>query len=175
MNQVTFSCFSFDKALTNATDSSLTHHDSQPFFVPRDPPIQPLDFGQPAAHWMQPLARSGPMTSLVGIPCNWYMEDATPLQYYPHMPNSHGYVDVRSIEQMWKDRFTWLWENPASENAGNFLFSIVLHPDTSGMPHIIGMIERFLRWLQGFGESVEFCRCEDIAKAWKEAQSGGER
>lgn len=68
----------------------------------------------------------------------------------------------------------WLWENSPSESAGNFLFPIVLHPVTSGMPHVIGMIERFLRWPQSFGESVEFWRYEDIAKAWKEAQNGDE-
>ena len=135
----------FKNELNNIIDSSLTHHDSQPFFVPRNPPIQPLDFERPASDWMHPLAQSGSTTALVGIPCNWYMEDATPLQYYPHMPNSHGYVDVRNIEQMWKDRFLWLWENSMSEGAGNFVFPIVLHPDTSGMSHVIGMIERFLR------------------------------
>lgn len=171
MNQSRDSSFFFRGRAHHTIDSSLTHHDSQPFFVPKDPPIQPLDFSQPASHWMHPLIRPGPATSLVGIPCNWYMEDATPLQYYPHMPNSHGYVDVRKIEQLWKDRFLWLWENPTCEDANDFVFPIILHPDTSGMSHVIGMIERFLRWLQGFGESVEFWRYEDIARVWKEAQS----
>lgn len=64
----------------------------------------------------------------------------------------------------------WLWESSPSESAGNSRFPIVLHPDTSGMPHVIGMVERSLRRLQSFGESVEFWRYEDIAKAWKEAQ-----
>lgn len=52
----------------------------------------------------------------------------------------------------------------------NFVFPIVLHPDTSGMAHIIGMIERFVKWLRGWGEEVEFWRYEDIARAWKEEQ-----
>ncbi len=64
----------------------------------------------------------------------------------------------------------WLWEDPTPESGGNFVFPIVLHPDTSGMAHVIGMIERFIRWLQGWGEEVEFWRCEDIARAWKEAR-----
>lgn len=44
------------------------------------------------------------------------------------------------------------------------IFSIVLHPDTSGMAHIIGMIERFLKWLFAFGDNVECMLCEQIAE-----------
>ena len=109
--------------------------------------------------------------NLVEIPCNWYMEDATPMSFYPHTENSHGYVDPRQIEQMWKDRFTWLWENErdmSDDSKTTFLvFPLVLHPDTSGMAHVIGMIERFVKWLKSWGEDVVFERYEDIAKAFK--------
>lgn len=152
-------------------DTSLTSHDAQPFFMQRNPPIRPIDFSQPASTWMHPTTQSGPATSLVGIPCNWYMEDATPLQFYPHTPNSHGYVDVRTIEQMWKDRFLWLLENGADEGGPDFVFPIILHPDTAGMAHVIGMIERFVKWLQDWGDEVEFWRYEDIARDWKEKHS----
>ena len=99
------------------------------------------------------------------------MEDATPMTFYPHMPNSHGYVDTRTIEQMWKDRFTWLWENErewSRNSRTDFLvFPLVLHPDTSGMAHIIGMIERFLTWVKGMGDEVSFETYESIARAFK--------
>ena len=99
------------------------------------------------------------------------MEDATPLSYYPHTANSHGYVDVRHIEQMWKDRFTWLWENErerSNQAQSSFLvFPLILHPDTAGMAHVIGMIERFLTWLKDWGDDVVFERYEDIAQAYK--------
>lgn len=184
-------------------DSSLTHHDSQPYPLPLTSPIHPPDFTKPAATWMHPTplpssltspssssassAASFPTSFLVEIPCNWYGEDETPLSYLPHVPNSHGYVDVRVIEQMWKDRFTWLWEHAheddgadgslegsggasVEEQVTQFIFPIVLHPDTSGMAHVVGMVERVLRWLQGMeGQGVEFCRYEDIARETKEA------
>ena len=113
--------------------------------------------------------------NLVEIPCNWYGEDATPLSFYPHTSNSHGYVDIRSLEQAWKDRFIWLWENGQADDdddgpSGDFIFPLVLHPDTSGMSHVIGMIERILLWLKGWGEEVEFWRYEDIAKDWRREQ-----
>ncbi|KAI4185376.1 MAG: hypothetical protein LQ346_005907, partial [Caloplaca aetnensis] len=165
----------------------------------------PPDFSKPASSWMHPTPLPSSLTytdasfptsaSLIEIPCNWYGEDETPLSYLPHVHNSHGYVDVRVIEQMWKDRFEWLWEHahedleqpsqsPSQEKSGQatredgrdvkeesvteFIFPIVLHPDTSGMAHIIGMIERVLVWLKGKeGEGVEFCRYEDIAREAK--------
>ncbi|KAL8941288.1 MAG: hypothetical protein Q9216_002349, partial [Gyalolechia sp. 2 TL-2023] len=105
--------------------------------------------------------------------------DETPLSYLPHVNNSHGYVDVRVIEQMWKDRFLWLWEHAweecenggeAGERVAEFIFPIVLHPDTSGMAHVIGMVERFLKWLAERGPEVEFCRYEDIAREEKEGR-----
>ncbi|KAI4244637.1 MAG: hypothetical protein L6R40_002841 [Gallowayella cf. fulva] len=150
-------------------DSSLTHHDSQAYFLPRHLPIVPPDFSKSASSWMKPTPiSSSPLTSVVEIPCNWYGEDETPLSYLPHVNNSHGYVDVRVIEQMWKDRFTWLWQNAddegSEEGVNDFIFPIGLHPDTSGMAHVIGMIERMMVWLQGWGEEVQFCRYEDIAR-----------
>lgn len=38
------------------------------------------------------------------------------------------------------------------------------------MAHIIGMIERFLKWLLAFGEEVEFLRCEEVAEMFKQTQ-----
>lgn len=154
-------------------DTSLCAHDSQPYLAPLDTPIQPPDFSKPAATWMHPnpnpsSAATATATSLVEIPCNWYMEDMTPLSYFPHAPNSHGYVDVRLIEQMWKDRFEWLWENGSGEQdeGGDFVFPLVLHPDCSGMAHVIGMVERTVKWLKE-KEGVEFWKYEDIASAWR--------
>ncbi|KAL9026583.1 MAG: hypothetical protein Q9196_004766 [Gyalolechia fulgens] len=170
-------------------DSSLTHHDSQPYPLPLIPPIHPPDFSKPASTWMHPtpLMTSPTSSSLIEIPCNWYGEDETPLSYLPHVNNSHGYVDVRVIEQMWKDRFLWLWDHAweecgdggglGRERVTEFIFPIVLHPDTSGMAHVIGMVERFLTWLAGWGHEVEFCRYEDIASEEKERRrvKGDER
>ena len=34
------------------------------------------------------------------------------------------------------------------------------------MAHIIGMVERVVKWFQGFGKSVEFCTYEQIAATW---------
>ncbi|EMC97574.1 hypothetical protein BAUCODRAFT_456424 [Baudoinia panamericana UAMH 10762] len=156
-------------------DSSLTHHDSSPYFVPLNPaPITPIDFSpnKKAADWMHPSPHfdSLPKSQLVEIPLNWYEEDATPLQFYPHTVNSAGYVDVRVVERMWMDRLEWLRGEVAEEDGEMKVMSLVLHPDTSGMAHIIGMIERFLRWVLSLGEEVEFMRYEEIAAEYRRRQ-----
>ncbi|KAI8934265.1 hypothetical protein NX059_009007 [Plenodomus lindquistii] len=154
-------------------DSSLSHHDSRPYFLPKLPPIVPpkYDVNTSAKDWMKPLPKPSAPTSktLVEIPANWYAEDMTPLQFYPNTPNSQGYVDVRVIENMWKDKFEWIRGevNDLGEK-DTMVFPLVLHPDTSGMAHVIGMIERVLKWMQGWGAEVEFCTYETAAREWKE-------
>ena len=50
------------------------------------------------------------------------------------------------------------------------VFGMIVHPDTSGMAHIIGAVERFLLWVKGFGDEVEFLTCAEIAEEWKKTQ-----
>ena len=112
---------------------------------------------------------------MVEVPSSWYTEDLTPLAFYPHTANSHGYVDVRVIERMWWDRFNWLWENEA-EDDGGFLFTLLFHPEGAGRSHIIGMIKRVLMGLNekaksGEGEVV-FMTMEQAAREWRQRQEG---
>lgn len=158
-------------------DSSLSHFDSVPYYLPRNPaPIEAIDFApsRKAADWMHPSKdfTQLPKSELVEIPCNWYMEDMTPLQFFPNTPNSAGYVDVRVVENMWKDRMEWLLSEIRDGREDMVVFSIVIHPDTSGMAHVIGMVERFLRWcLEELRDEVEFLTCRDVAKEWKSGQA----
>jgi peptidoglycan/xylan/chitin deacetylase (PgdA/CDA1 family) len=162
-------------------DSSLTHYDCTPYFLPKDPtPVEPIDFSpeNKASSWMNPSPDFAALTKsdLVEIPCNWYLEDATPMQFYPNNANTQGYVDVRVIERMWMDRVDWLRREiqEEGEEGGMKVLPIVTHPDTSGMAHIIGMIERFLKWLQGLGDEVEFVTCGELAYQFKQTQGQGQ-
>lgn len=71
------------------------------------------------------------------------------------------------------DRFEWLRSEIADGREDMTIFSIILHPETSGMAHVIGMIQRFLQWLQGFGDEVEFLTYGQIAQEWKDSQHKG--
>jgi len=163
-------------------DTSLTHHDSQPYYLPRLPPVELPDFAadKSARSWMHPLPAALPPTdtTLVEIPCNWYAEDMTPMQFWPHTPNSMGYVDARVVERMWKDKFEFLRGEVAEmghgdgdEDSGMTVFPLVLHPDTSGMAHVVGMVERMLMWLKGWDEEVEFVTFGECAASWKNKQT----
>ncbi|KAJ4994241.1 hypothetical protein SVAN01_00070 [Stagonosporopsis vannaccii] len=154
-------------------DSSLSHHDSKPYYIPNLPPIKPPTYAAEtsAKDWMKPLPQPSAPTSktLVEVPANWYAEDMTPMQFWPHTPNSQGYVDTRVMENMWKDKFEWI--RTEVEDMGEkdtMVFPLVLHPDTSGMAHVIGMIERMITYLKSWGDEVEFCTFEHAAKEWKE-------
>ncbi|KAL1797452.1 hypothetical protein ACET3X_004058 [Alternaria dauci] len=160
-------------------DSSLSHHDSKPYYLPNLPPITPPKYTKEASakDWMKPLPRPSAPTAktLVEIPANWYTEDMTPLQYLPNAPNSHGYVDVRVMENMWKDKFEWI-RSEMHDSVGEkdvVVFPLVLHPDTSGMAHVIGMIERMIKWLKTWEGDVEFCTYEEAAGEWKEKNAVG--
>lgn len=158
-------------------DSSLSHYDSKPYYLPKDPaPIEPIDFSadKKASSWMHPSPdlNSLPRSDLVEIPCNWYMEDMTPMQFFPHVPNSAGYVDVRVVERMWIDRFQWLRSEIEMGREDMTVFSLVIHPDTSGMAHIIGMIKRFFEYIKSFGSEVEFMTYEQIATQWAREREG---
>jgi peptidoglycan/xylan/chitin deacetylase (PgdA/CDA1 family) len=156
-------------------DSSLSHHDSQPYFTPSDPPIQRIDFSQPASSWMHPTPLAPANTPvghpLVEIPTGWQNEDMMALQYFPHLHNSQGHVDARVIEQKWKDMFLWLWENSdLDQEDGSFVFPLLMHPDTSGMAHAIAMADRVVGWLRSWGDSVQFQTYAGIAQDWLNEQ-----
>lgn len=154
-------------------DSSMSHYDSTPYFLPSNPaPIKPIDFSPEAKaeSWMHPSPNfhSLPKSNLVEIPCNWYAEDMSALQFFPHTPNSAGFVDVRVVERMWMDRFEFLRSEAEEDGEEELVFGLILHPDTSGMAHVIGMVKRFFGWLRKFGEDeVEWCRYKEVAERFR--------
>jgi hypothetical protein len=96
------------------------------------------------------------------------LQDMTPMQFWPHTSNSQGYVDARVIEHMWKERYEFLSaEIEEDDDRGMTVFPLILHPDTSGMAHVLPMIERFLKWVLAKGESVEFMSFGEAAYKFK--------
>ncbi|PCD36710.1 hypothetical protein FGRA07_07714 [Fusarium graminearum] len=145
-------------------DTSLSGHDAQLYHLDSGFPLDVVDYSKSASTWMKPSPQPRQL-SVVEIPANWYMEDMTPMQFLPNVTNSHGFVSSEAIEKMWKDRFNWLWNwGPDGSGPGDFVFPLVLHPDTSGMAHVAGTIEGMLRWLKEWGPQVEFVTYEEAAR-----------
>lgn len=70
-------------------DSSLTHYDSTPYFMPKDPvPVEPIEFeaGVSAKEWMKPSPRFEELekSGLVEVPCNWYQEVGLSFLFFSH-------------------------------------------------------------------------------------------
>ena len=179
-------------------DSSMNAHDSLPYFLPEPldlPPNHIPDFSKPAESWMHPLPppeqKTSPTdtdSSLIEIPTSWYTEDMTPLGFYPYMPNSQGYVSTDVIEKMWWDRFIWLWDNECdvgtemadenqisgAEQSFGSIFTLIIHPESAGRSHVIGMIDRFLGRMISFAREnasegeITFETMERVALDWRE-------
>lgn len=137
-------------------DHSLMHNDFHPYYPTIKDKWTKIDYDKPAAEWMKPLER-GEVSELVEIPANWYLDDLPPMMYIKESPNSHGFVSPRHIEEMWRDQFDWVYRE-----YDYAVFPITIHPDVSGRPQVLLMLERLIEYMQGH-EGVEFVTLNDMA------------
>ncbi|HEU0115245.1 MAG TPA: polysaccharide deacetylase, partial [Thermomicrobiales bacterium] len=100
-----------------------------------------IDYRQPAATWMKPL-QLGEETDLIEIGANWYLDDLPPMMFIKKSPNSHGFVNPRDIESMWRDQFDWVYRE-----YDYAVFPLTIHPDVSGRPQVLAMHERFIDYI----------------------------
>lgn len=133
-----------------------------------------VDFDQPASTWMKPMQKLQPR-NVVEIPGNWDLTDFAAFNFVPAAPNSHGYVDPHVIERNWKEMFEGWYEeyNNEPDEPQGFVFSVTVHPQSSGKPHILAMHERFVKWLKEGWEGVEFVTCAQIAEEFLEGRLKG--
>jgi len=72
-------------------------------------------------------------------------------------PNSHGFVNPRDIEQMWRDRLDWVYRE-----MDYGIFPMTIHPDVSGRPQVLQMLERLIEYISGHS-GIEWVTFEAIA------------
>ena len=122
-------------------DHSLMHNDFHPYYVRVGDRWTKIDYTRPAAEWMKPLVR-GQETTLIEIPANWYLDDLPPMMFIKKSPNSHGFVNPRDIEQIWRDQFDWVYRE-----YDYAVFTMTIHPDVSGRPQVLLMHERLIEYI----------------------------
>jgi len=137
-------------------DHSLMHRDFECYYVRVGDSWTNIDFSKPASEWMQGLVR-GEETNLVEIPANWYLDDLPPMMFIKNSPNSHGFVNPRDIEQIWKDQFDYVYRE-----YDDAVFPITIHPDVSGRPQVLLMLERLIAYITAH-PGVQFCTLNEIA------------
>jgi len=141
-------------------DHSMSHHDCQPYYLRTGDTWTKIDYTKPAPTWMHPLKR-GEETGLVEIPGSWYIDDLPPMMFIKNSANSHGWVNPRDIEEIWKDHFEYFYREEEE-----FIFPITCHPDVSGRPHVLLMHERLIEWINTH-EGVEWVPMETICDEFK--------
>lgn len=124
-------------------DHSQNLNDFVPFYARVGDSWTKIDFSRPAESWMRPLRR-GQEIDLVEIGANWYVDDLPPMMFIKGSPNSHGFVNPRDIEQLWRDQFDWVYRE-----LDYSVFAFTIHPDVSGRPQVLLMLERLIDYISG--------------------------
>lgn len=137
-------------------DHSLMHNDFTPYYVRVGDKWTKIDYSQDAESWMKPLVR-GTESDLIEIPASWYLDDLPPMMFIKKSPNSHGFVNPRDIEDMWLDQFDWVYEN-----MDYAVFPITIHPDVSGRPQVLLMLDRLIKHMKSH-DGVKFVTMNEIA------------
>jgi peptidoglycan-N-acetylglucosamine deacetylase len=117
-------------------DHSMFHDDFTPYYVRVGDRWTKIDYSQRPDTWMKPLQR-GSETNLIEMPASWYLDDLPPMMFIKKAPNSHGFVNPRHLEEIWRDQFDWVYRE--MEYA---VFPITIHPDVAGKPQVLLMLER---------------------------------
>ncbi|MEW5422910.1 polysaccharide deacetylase [Amorphus sp. 3PC139-8] len=138
-------------------DHSQMHNDFFPYYVPKGESWTKVDYGQTAESWMKPLVH-GAESDLVEIPASWYLDDLPPMMFMKASPNSHGFVNPRDIEELWRDQFDWVYRE-----YDYAVFPITIHPDVSGRPQVLAMHERLFEHMARH-PGVKFVTCEEMAQ-----------
>jgi peptidoglycan/xylan/chitin deacetylase (PgdA/CDA1 family) len=137
-------------------DHSLMHNDFHPYYVRVGDRWTTIDYSKKPSEWMVPLQR-GQETGLIEIPANWYLDDLPPMMFIKKSPNSHGFVNPRDIEQMWRDQFDWVYRE--HEYA---VFPMTIHPDVAGRPQVLLMLERLFAYMTSH-PGVRFVTMDEMA------------
>ncbi|HEX2809914.1 MAG TPA: polysaccharide deacetylase [Kineosporiaceae bacterium] len=141
-------------------DHSLMHRDFEPYYVRVGDSWTKIDYSLSAEEWMQPLIR-GRETDLVEIPASWYLDDLPPMMFIKASPNSHGFVNPRHLEEIWRDQFDWVFRE-----MDYAVFAMTIHPDVSGRPQVLLMLERLIEHINGH-DGVRWTTFDEIADDFK--------
>ncbi len=151
-------------------DHSQGYRDFQPFYARVGDTWNVIDYSKTAREWMKPMVH-GKEVDLVEIGANWYVDDLPPMMFMKKAPNSHGFVNPRDIEELWRDQFDWVYKN-----MDYAVFAFTIHPDVSGRPQVLLMLERLIKYINKH-EAAEWMTFEEIATDFRKRYpfGGGSR
>lgn len=148
----------FERGITY--DSSLMEDDYHPYYVRVGDSWTKINYNGPAADWMKPW-KAGKAVDLVELPANWHLDDAPPLLFVKASANSHGWITGRQLGEIWQDQFDWVYRHHDYA-----VLPITIHPDASGKPHGLMMLERLFDHMLAH-EGVRFITMEEAAQDFR--------
>ncbi|MGX9431082.1 polysaccharide deacetylase family protein [Bradyrhizobium sp. LeoA1S1] len=138
-------------------DHSMMHRDFDCYRLRTGDSWTAIDYSTEAREWMHPLKR-GRVSRLIEIPVSWYLDDLPPTMFIKKSPNSHGFMNPKDIEELWREQFDWVYRE-----MDKAVFTFCLHPDVSGRPQVLMMLERLIDHI-GRHPGVHFKTLEQIAR-----------
>ena len=146
------------------------HRDFHPYYVRVGDSWTKIDYSKQPDEWMKPLVR-GEETDLIEIPASWYLDDLPPMMFIKGAPNSHGFVNPRHLEELWRDQFDYIYREEDYA-----CFAMTVHPDVAGRPQVILMLERLIDHISGH-DGVRWATMDEIADdfAQRYPRGGSER
>lgn len=141
-------------------DHSQAYRDFVPFYARVGDRWTNIDFSKSAADWMHPLEH-GHEVDLVEIGANWYMDDLPPMLFMKTVPNSHGFINPRDLEELWRDQFDWMYRE-----LDYAVYPFTIHPDVAGRPQVLLMLERLIEYINGH-EGVRWATMEEVAEDFR--------
>jgi peptidoglycan/xylan/chitin deacetylase (PgdA/CDA1 family) len=141
-------------------DRSIADNDFLPFYARTNRKWAKIDLTKAADEWMKPMYL-GDLVDLVEFSANWMLDDLPPMMFIKAFPNSYGFTNPHDIEQIWRDEFDYLYRE---YDYG--VFPLTLHPDVSGRPEVILMLERLFNYISRF-PGVIFTTYEEVARDFR--------
>lgn len=89
------------------------------------------------------------------------VQDLPPMMFIKASHTSHGWVNPKTVEELWLDHFNYFYRE-----YDDFVFPVTCHPDVSGHPHALFMLERVIEYINT-KEGVEWVTMEQICDDFK--------
>ena len=148
-------------------DHSLMHHDFEPYYVRVGDSWTQIDYSKKAQDWMVPLER-GEETDLIEIPASWYLDDLPPMMFIKKSPNC-----TASSTRATSRRSGATSSTGSTASYDYAVFAMTIHPDVSGRPQVLLMLERMIEHISGH-DGVRWCTFDEIADDFaRRAPRGG--
>ena len=145
----------------------MMNNDFHPFYVRVGDSWTKIDYSKHPSR-VDEAARARQGNGPDRDPASWYLDDLPPMMFMKAAPNSHGFVNPRQLEEIWRDQFDWVYRE-----YDYAVFTITIHRTSRARPQNLLMLERLYDYIKEH-EGVRFVTFEEIADDFAKRYPRGE-